>query len=66
MSMIINYFYENFSSEGKTLNDTLFLSFSCFDAEKKPLQKPLLPQLKDCCTKIEKEAHTNKFNIEGC
>ncbi len=64
MSMIINYFYENFSCEGKPLNDTLFLSFSSIDNDKKQLEKPLLSPAKGRRdkTKVSK----NKFSIEGC
>ena len=64
MSMIINYFYENFSSEGKPLNDTLFLSFSSLDLNKKPLKVPLLSPTKRRrdITKVSE----NKFSTEGC
>lgn len=64
MSMIINYFYENFSSEGKPLNDTLFLSFSSLDSNKKPLEKPLLSPAKG--RRDAAQVSKNKFSIEGC
>ena len=64
MSMIINYFYENFSSEGKPLNDTLFLSFSSLDSIEKPLETPLLSPAKRRSDTIK--VSKNKFSIEGC
>ena len=64
MSMMINYFYENFSSKGKSLNDTLFLSLSSLDSNKKPLEKQLLPPTKKC--QATSKDSKNKFSIEGC
>ena len=66
MSMVINYFYENFSSEGKPLHDTLFLSFSSLDTDTNPLQEPLLSPTKNCSAKLQEKDYENIFSIEGC